>query len=231
MILGHRARVCACPSIELRDRRLVAVMFTDMVGYTALIQADERLAVDKRDRVLARARGPPRGVRRDDRPAPRRREHEHVPELAGRRAGGHRDPAGAGDADVPVRIGIHVGEVIVEPERLTGDAVNIASRIESFAVAGGVMVSDAAYDQIRNRTRRRRRRAGAVQAQERRPPVRALRGVGRRRRRPGPRASRARASGSRACRATCPSPRRRCIGRAADLEALVGCSAITASSR
>ena len=44
--------------------------------------------------------------------------------------------------EVPVRIGIHVGEVIVEPEQLTGDAVNIAARIESFAVPGGVMLSD-----------------------------------------------------------------------------------------
>jgi class 3 adenylate cyclase len=34
---------------ERLDRRLVAVMFTDMVGYTALLQADERLGVDKRD--------------------------------------------------------------------------------------------------------------------------------------------------------------------------------------
>ena len=46
-------------------------------------------------------------------------------------------------ARVPVRIGVHVGEVIVEPERLTGDAVNIAARIESFAVPGGVMLSDS----------------------------------------------------------------------------------------
>ena len=53
---------------------------------------------------------------------------------------------------VPVRIGIHVGEVIVEPGALSGDAVNIASRIESFAVPGGVMVSEAARDQLRNRT-------------------------------------------------------------------------------
>ena len=49
-----------------------------------------------------------------------------------------------------MRIGIHVGEVIVEPERLTGDAVNIAARVESFAVPGAVMLSDAAYDQVRN---------------------------------------------------------------------------------
>ena len=54
--------------------------------------------------------------------------------------------------DVSVRIGVHVGEVIVEPERLTGEAVNIAARIESFAVAGGVMLSDSAYDQIKNRS-------------------------------------------------------------------------------
>ena len=57
-----------------------------------------------------------------------------------------------GAQDVPLRIGVHVGEVVVEPERLTGEAVNIAARIESFAVPGGVMLSDAAYDQIRNRS-------------------------------------------------------------------------------
>ena len=42
--------------------------------------------------------------------------------------------------------------MVVDSERLTGDAVNIAARIESFAVPGGVMLSDSAYEQIKNRS-------------------------------------------------------------------------------
>lgn len=133
------------------DRRLVAVMFTDMVGYTALIQADERLAVDRRDCYM-------RAVER---------QHQSFGGSIVQRLGDgsmsmfpsalaatqaavaiQRELA---QQDIPVRIGVHVGEVFVEPERLTGDAVNIASRIESFAVPGGVMLSDSARDQLKNR--------------------------------------------------------------------------------
>jgi predicted ATPase/class 3 adenylate cyclase len=134
------------------DRRLVAVMFTDMVGYTALFQVDERLAMDKRDRYV-------RAVER---------HHEAFGGTIVQRLGDgtmgmfpgslvavqaaveiQRELA---EHDVPVRIGIHVGEVIVEPHGLIGDAVNVASRIESFAVPGGVMLSDTAHDQLKNRT-------------------------------------------------------------------------------
>src|SRR6266508_3330053 len=52
--------------------------------------------------------------------------------------------------DVPVRIGIHVGNVIIEPTGLIGDAVNISSRIESFGIPGEVLVSDSVHDQVKN---------------------------------------------------------------------------------
>jgi predicted ATPase/class 3 adenylate cyclase len=134
------------------DRRLVAVMFTDMVGYTALVQADERAGVDKRDRYWSALET----------------HHDACGGTIVQRLGDGSmsmfpsalDAVGAAVAiqrdlaarDISVRVGIHVGEVIVEPERLTGVAVNIAARIESFAVPGGVMLSDSAYEQIGNRS-------------------------------------------------------------------------------
>src|SRR5205823_3912164 len=134
------------------DRQLVAVRFTDVVGYTALMQTDERVAIDKRDRYMRALEG----------------HHDDFGGTIVQRLGDGSmsmfpssfAAVGAAVAmqqelaaqDVPVRIGVHVGEVVVESERLTGEAVNIAARIESFAVPGGVMLSDAAYDQIRNRS-------------------------------------------------------------------------------
>lgn len=49
------------------------------------------------------------------------------------------------------RIGVNLGDVIVEGDRLYGDGVNIASRIESLAEAGGVCISGTVYDQIENK--------------------------------------------------------------------------------
>ena len=54
------------------------------------------------------------------------------------------------DPVIPVRIGIHTGDIIFSEEEIIGDGVNIASRIESLAVPGSVFISDKVYDEIKN---------------------------------------------------------------------------------
>src|SRR5947209_13129278 len=49
------------------------------------------------------------------------------------------------------RIGINLGDVIVEGERLYGDGVNIAARLEGLAEAGGICLSGVVYDQVKNK--------------------------------------------------------------------------------
>src|SRR5216683_3008636 len=48
------------------------------------------------------------------------------------------------------RIGINVGDIVIEGERIYGDGVNIAARLESLADVGGLCVSGTVYDQVKN---------------------------------------------------------------------------------
>jgi len=59
-----------------------------------------------------------------------------------------------GDADdrrIAFRVGVNIGDVIVEPHDIFGDGVNIAARLESIAEPGGICISSAAYDQVRGK--------------------------------------------------------------------------------
>jgi len=62
-----------------------------------------------------------------------------------------RDSGIAADSRIELRIGINLGDVIVEGDDLFGDGVNIAARIESLADPGGVFVSNTVYDHVRDR--------------------------------------------------------------------------------
>jgi class 3 adenylate cyclase len=59
------------------------------------------------------------------------------------------------NADVPdgrqmlFRIGINLGDVLIEGDDILGDGVNVAARLEAISEAGGICISDSAYQQVR----------------------------------------------------------------------------------
>jgi TolB-like protein len=55
------------------------------------------------------------------------------------------------DRRIAFRVGINIGDVIVEPHDIFGDGVNIAARLESIAEPGGICISSSAYDNVRGK--------------------------------------------------------------------------------
>ena len=54
------------------------------------------------------------------------------------------------DPTIPVRIGIHSGDIVLTEDDIIGDGVNVASRIESLGVRGSVLISGKVYDEVKN---------------------------------------------------------------------------------
>src|SRR5271155_2237355 len=133
-------------------RQLAAIMFSDVVGYTAIMGRDEQAGL--------------RTVREH-------REHLRavLPRFNGRLIGEIGDGTlssfhSAVDAvncarelqatlvenpELRLRIGIHVGDVVFTDKTVLGDGVNIASRIHELAPPGGCCISERVYEEIRNK--------------------------------------------------------------------------------
>ena len=73
------------------------------------------------------------------------------------------------------RIGINLGDVIEEGEQIYGDGVNIAARLEGLAEAGGICISESAYQQIENKLPLRYKYLGEHQVKNIAKPVRVYR--------------------------------------------------------
>ena len=134
------------------ERKLAAIMFTDIVGYTALMSLDEQKALEllKTNRELLK-------------PLIKEFRGEWLKEMGDGSLSSFSsaiDAVGCAIAlqdilrrneELKIRIGIHLGDIVFEQEDVFGDGVNIASRIEPLAKPGGVCISEQIYQTIRNK--------------------------------------------------------------------------------
>src|SRR6185295_6775106 len=151
-----------------QHRRLAAIMFTDMVGYSALSQKDEALALDLLNEH--------RSLLRKIFASHEGREVEAVGDgffveftnaLAGvncaveiQRTLHERNAHESLERRIEVRIGLHLGDVVAQDKRVHGDGVNIAARIEPLAEPGGICLSEDVARQIQNKVELPLRRLG-----------------------------------------------------------------------
>src|ERR1700757_5026015 len=141
-------------------RRLAAILAADVAGYSRLMGADEegtleRLKALRRDLLdpkIAEHKGRIVKTTGDGLLV----EFASVVDavrcaVAVQQAMPERSTGVAADNRIELRIGINLGDVIVEGDDLYGDGVNIAARIEALADAGGLLVSNTVYDHVRDR--------------------------------------------------------------------------------
>jgi len=135
----------------MQKRRLTAIMFTDIQGFTALMRKSED------DALMQRSKHKEIFIRETE------KHHGEILQYYGDGTlsvfesavdavicGIDIQRAMQEDPVVPLRIGIHSGDVIYTDDGIIGDGVNVASRIESLAVSGSVLISDKVFDEVKN---------------------------------------------------------------------------------
>ncbi len=146
------------PTVPTEERKLAAIMFTDMVGYSALAQRDDKVALEllEEHRRLLREIFPRfHGTEIKTIGDAFLVEFGSALEAAQcaieiQRTLAKRNHDVTSDRRIELKIGIHIGDVVHRDGDVYGDGVNIASRIEQLAGAGGICVSMDVERQIRN---------------------------------------------------------------------------------
>jgi adenylate cyclase len=142
------------------ERRLAAVVAADMVGYSRLMEADEtgtlaRLKthrIELIDPAIVKHRGRMIKTAGDGMLVEFHSVVDAVvcaAEIQRRMARRNADVSSAGW--IQFRIGINLGDVMVEGDDVYGDGVNIAARLQELAEPGGILISGPVYEQVHNK--------------------------------------------------------------------------------
>ncbi len=135
-----------------QTRQLAAIMFTDIVGYTALMGEDEQKAFQ----LL-------RKNRQIQQPIIKQFNGTWIKELGDGILASFSTATEAVQCsiaiqhscnnipDLKLRIGIHLGDMVFEDNDVFGDGVNIASRLQALAPVGGIWVSESVHNNIANK--------------------------------------------------------------------------------
>ena len=142
------------------ERKLAAIFALDMVSFSRLMEADEKGTLKRHRSHVTELLEPTVEA-----------HNGHVVKGTGdgllcefasavdavecaaeiQRAMPAREEGIPADRKIQYRIGINVGDIVVDDGDIYGDGVNVAARIEALADPGGVYISDSAYAQVRNK--------------------------------------------------------------------------------
>jgi TolB-like protein/class 3 adenylate cyclase/rhodanese-related sulfurtransferase/Flp pilus assembly protein TadD len=168
------------------ERRLAAILSTDVVGYTRLMEADEAgtleaikaLRSDLIDPLIAEHRGRIVKLMGDGALVEFASAVDAVAcAIEIQRDLTEQNADAPKDRRIELRIGINLGDVIVEGDDIYGEGVNVASRLEGIAEPGGVCISEKIYQEVEKKLDLEFAHLGELQVKNIEKPVRTYAAV------------------------------------------------------